>query len=112
MRIKTDTFTRGLLEEKREELRKDFLREFAYSDKFPAQVIWIYVKRIRFMKHGGTMINAQNMLEDNVLSGKYLYGTEDIVAACKCYSSRYYRFVSCLNREQQEIQFGRKISTA
>lgn len=112
MRIKTDTFTRRLSEAKREEARKDFLREFVYGDKFPAQVIWIYVKRIRFMKHGGTMINAQNMLEDSVLSGKYLYGTEDMIAACKCQSSRFHRFVSCLNREQQEIQFGRKISAA
>jgi hypothetical protein len=58
------------------------------------------------------MINAQNMLEDSVLSGKYLYGTEDIIAACRCHSSRLRIFVSCLNREQPEIQFGRKISAA
>ncbi|RDL31810.1 Uncharacterized protein BP5553_09212 [Venustampulla echinocandica] len=83
MRIKTDTITRGLSEAKREESRKKFLREFVYGDKFPAQVIWIYVKRIRFMKHGGTMINAQHMLEDSVLPGKYLYGAEDIIAASR-----------------------------
>lgn len=58
------------------------------------------------------MINAQNMLEDSVLSEKYLYGTEDIIAACKCHSFRFHRFVSCLNREQQEIQFERKILAA
>ncbi|KAH7357059.1 hypothetical protein BKA65DRAFT_220674 [Rhexocercosporidium sp. MPI-PUGE-AT-0058] len=83
VRIKTDTATRRLPETKREESRKDFLREFVYSDKFPAQVIWIYAKRIRFMKHGGTIINTQNMLEDSVLSGECLYGTEDIIAAAR-----------------------------
>jgi hypothetical protein len=103
MRIKTDTITRGRPEAEREEARKAFRREFVYGDKFPAQVIWIYVKRIRFMKHGGTMINAQNILEDSVLSEKYLYGTEDVIAACKYHSSRFHRFVNCLHREQQEI---------
>jgi len=91
IRIKTDTITRSLPEAKREEARKGFLREFVYGDKFPAQVIWIYVKRIRFMKHGGTIINAQNILEDSVLSGEHLYGTEDTIAAGKCCSSRFHR---------------------
>lgn len=82
MRIKTDTMTRHLPEEKREDARKKFLKECIYGTNFPAQVIWIYVKRIRFMKHGGTMISPKNMLEDGVLSAEYLYGTEDIIAGC------------------------------
>lgn len=110
MRIKLDTATRGLPEAKREEARKEFLRKFVYSDKFPVQVIWIYVKRIRFMKYGGTMINAQNMLEDSFLPVEYLYGTEDVIAACKCRCFPFHWFVSCLSREQQETQFARKIS--
>lgn len=64
------------------------------------------------MKHGGTLINAQNMLEDSVLSVKHLYGTEDIIAACKWHYSRFQMLVSCLTQEQQEIQFGKKISLA
>lgn len=89
VRIKTDTATRHLSPEEREEARTDFLKKCVYSDKLPTQVIWIYVKRIRFMKNGGTMINGQNMLEDSVLPERYLFGTEDIIAACKCRSYRF-----------------------
>ena len=79
MRIKLDSSTIGLPEYKREEARNDFLKMY---DGFPVQVIWIYLKRIRFLKHGGTMIGTGNMLEDYKLPAKYLDGLEDVVAAC------------------------------
>ena len=79
MRIKLDSSTKGLPEVKREVARKKFLE--VYND-FPVQVVWIYLKRIRFMKNGGTMISSGNMLEDYDLPAKYLEDLEDVVAAC------------------------------
>jgi hypothetical protein len=79
MRIKLDSSTRVLPEAKREEARNDFLKMY---DEFPVQVVWIYLKRIRFMKHGGTMIGTGNMLEDYNLPVKYLEGLEDVVVVC------------------------------
>lgn len=64
----------------REAARNQFLD--LYED-FPVQVVWTYLKRIRFMKMGCTMIGISNELEDSVLPPKYLHGLEDVIAACK-----------------------------
>ncbi|CZR60705.1 uncharacterized protein PAC_10601 [Phialocephala subalpina] len=80
MRIKLDSSTRGLPTETREAKRNRFLEVY---DQFPVQVVWIYLKRIRFMKLGGTMIGIQNTLEDYVLPAQHLHGLEDVVAASK-----------------------------
>ncbi len=79
MRIKLDSSSRGLPAKVREEVRNDFLK--LYAD-FPVQVVWIYLKRIRFMKLGGSMIGFGNMLEDYVLPAHHLHGLEDVVAEC------------------------------
>jgi hypothetical protein len=102
MRIKIDTATHSLPEIERKEARKHFLKDFVCNDKVPAHVIWIYVKRIRFMKHGCTMVNAQNMLEDSVLPAKYLYGKEDVIATCRCHCSRFPKFMSYLSRTARD----------
>jgi hypothetical protein len=44
------------------------------------QVIWIYLKRIRYMKHGFTMITKENVLKDVEMSIDLLFGKEDVVA--------------------------------
>lgn len=80
LRIKLDTRTRGSPEDKREEARNGFLK---FYGSVPVQVVWIYLKRIRFMKHGGTMIGNGNMLEDYNLSPQLLFGPEDVIAACR-----------------------------
>ncbi len=81
MRIKLDSSTRHLPEETREAQRHRFLELY---DQFPVQVVWIYLKRIRYMKLGFTRITTLNMLEDDVLPSQHLYGPEDVIAACKC----------------------------
>lgn len=81
MRIRLDTSTRGLPEEIREAHRNQFLELY---DKFPVQVIWIYLKRMRFMKLGFTRINRSSVLEDDVMPVEHLYGPEDVVAPCMC----------------------------
>ncbi|KAL2062326.1 hypothetical protein VTL71DRAFT_6592 [Oculimacula yallundae] len=83
MRIRTDTVNRHLPGTAREGMRKKFNTDNIYSNVFPTQVIWLYVKRIRFMKNGGSMIGKQGMLEDSVLLPKYLYGAEDVIAGSR-----------------------------
>jgi hypothetical protein len=81
IRIKLDSTTTGCPEDEREEARNNFVNLY---DDFPVQVIWIYLKRIRFMKLDGSMIGVRNVLEDSELPAEHLKGLEDIVAACMC----------------------------
>lgn len=82
MRIKLDSTTVGLPSQAREKARNDFL---SWYDKFPVQVVWIYLKRIRFMKHGYTIISAASkFLEDSPMPAEYLSGLEDVIATCEC----------------------------
>jgi hypothetical protein len=96
MRIKLDSSTRGLPEETREAHRNQFLELY---DKIPVQVMWIYLKRMRFMKLGFTRITSSNMLEDDVLPPQHLYGPEDVIAACMCPLFLYSYDSSCSSRE-------------
>jgi hypothetical protein len=41
-------------------------------------------------------------LEDSFLPVKYLYGTEDVIAACTCHCSRFPRFMSYLSRTARD----------
>ena len=110
MRIKLDSGSRGLPEEIRESARNEFLKVY---DDFPVQVVWIYLKRTRFMKLGCTMIGIRNTLEDYVLPAQHLHGLEDVIAACTCpLPSFVCIFTSCSGRGQQESCFGREISVA
>ncbi|KAH6681370.1 hypothetical protein B0J14DRAFT_623366 [Halenospora varia] len=78
MRIKLDSTTRYLLRDVREKARNKFLEEY---ERIPVQIVWIYLKRIRFMKLGGTVISARNVLEDGELPAQQLHGAEDVIAA-------------------------------
>ncbi|MCJ1406564.1 hypothetical protein MMC19_000630 [Ptychographa xylographoides] len=80
LRIKIDTRTKGLDEQMREDAR-DNLREF-YCERPPHQV-WIYMKRIRFMKNGGTFLGPGDKVIDSHLPAKLLPGPEDIIAHSK-----------------------------
>ncbi|MCJ1227995.1 hypothetical protein MMC12_004654, partial [Toensbergia leucococca] len=77
LRIKIDTWTKGLNEQLREDTRNN-LRDL-YCER-PAQQIWIYMKRIRFMKNGGTFLAPGNKIVDSNLSAELLPGPEDIIA--------------------------------
>lgn len=77
LRIKIDTWTRGQDEELREQ-RRDELRDL-YCER-PAQQMWIYMKRIRFMKNGGTIIGSDGRIVDFNLREKILPGPEDTIA--------------------------------
>lgn len=76
-RIKLDSSTRFLSQDTRAEMRRSFLDIY---EKYPVQVIWIYLKRIRFMRLGGTEINFRNVIEDSNLRADKLEGPEDVVA--------------------------------
>jgi hypothetical protein len=80
MRIKLDSSGSGLPEVIREDARNEFLKLY---DKFPVQVVWIYLKRIRFMTLGCTVISIRGMLEDYELPAQHLHGFEDAIASCK-----------------------------
>ncbi|KAH8649432.1 hypothetical protein BGZ60DRAFT_422302 [Tricladium varicosporioides] len=80
MRIKLDSTTRYLPQDIRANARNKFLEQY---ERIPVQVVWIYLKRIRFMKLGGTMINVQNVLEDNQLPAQQLHGAEDVIVASR-----------------------------
>lgn len=81
MRIKLDSTSTGLPEAVREGVRNEFLNLY---DEFPVQVIWIYLKRTRFMTQGCTRIGISNTVEDYVLPAKHLHGLEDVIASCMC----------------------------
>lgn len=81
MRIKLEGKTRHLNPQGREDARTDFTKLY---DTFPVQVIWVYLKRIRFMKLGGTSIVASGIMEDRVLPANQLDGVEDVIVACEC----------------------------
>lgn len=80
MRIKLDSTSQGQAEEKREEARIKFLD--TYKD-FPIQVIWIYLKRTRFMRPGGSMIGPFDALWDSELPVDKVEGNEDTIARSK-----------------------------
>lgn len=93
MRIKLDSTTRYLPGDVREKARNKFLEEY---ERIPVQVVWIYLKRIRFMKLGGTVISARNVLEDGELPAQQLHGAEDAIAACMWTSLPYLDFYRLL----------------
>jgi hypothetical protein len=77
MRIKLDSSTQGLPPDMRENARNEFLDMY---DGLSFQVVWIYLKRIRYMKQGLTMITRANVLKDSKMSSNLLFGKEDVVA--------------------------------
>jgi hypothetical protein len=77
MRIKLDSSTQGLPPDVRENARNEFLDMY---DGLSFQVVWIYLKRIRYMKQGLTMITRANVLKDSKMSSNLLFGKEDVVA--------------------------------
>ncbi|MCJ1471582.1 hypothetical protein MMC13_000222 [Lambiella insularis] len=77
LRIKIDTWTKGLAEQQREDTRNN-LRDM-YCE-LPAQQVWIYMKRIRFMLTGGTILGWENNIEDSNLRAELLPGPEDVIA--------------------------------
>lgn len=86
LRIKIDTWTKGLNEAFREKVRKD-LAEFYCQ--LPAHRLWIYLKRMRFMfKYGtkeGTIIDMRNEILDLGLERELLHGPEDEIAESKIF---------------------------
>jgi hypothetical protein len=80
MRIKLDSGSQGQPPHKREEARNKFLKLY---DGFPFQVIWLYLKRIRFMKHGCTMVTTDIFLKDSKMPADLLFGKEDVIAQGK-----------------------------
>lgn len=81
MRIKLESQIRHLNKSEREDARTDFTKIY---DEFPVQVVWIYLKRIRFMKLGYISIVASGLMEDRVLPAAQLNGEEDVIVACEC----------------------------
>lgn len=77
LRIKLDSSTRFLSNETRKDMRRNFLNIY---QKYALQVVWIYLKRIRFMKLGRTVIDSGGVIEDSNLPADQLEGPEDIVA--------------------------------
>jgi hypothetical protein len=77
LRIKIDTWTKGLDESFREQVRGD-LRD--YYCQLPAHRLWIYLKRVRFMFNDGTILNPFGMIQDSRLPEQLLFGPEDAVA--------------------------------
>jgi hypothetical protein len=77
MRIKLDSSTQSLPPDVRENARNEFLDMY---DGLSFQVVWIYLKRIRYMKQGLTMITRANVLKDSKMSSNLLFGKEDVVA--------------------------------
>lgn len=65
----------------REQAQDQFLEMY---DELSAEVAWLFLKRLRFMKLGYTKFNSSGILEDFLLPAKYLQGPEDIIVACRC----------------------------
>jgi hypothetical protein len=89
LRVKIDTWSKGLDESIREDAR-DHLRDL-YCE-LPVQRLWIYVKRERFMFSGeATILTPQGAVLDLKLPPELLAGPEDLVAKCKLNQEKHCR---------------------
>ncbi|KAL5347020.1 hypothetical protein ACLOAV_008163 [Pseudogymnoascus australis] len=76
-RIKIDTRTRGRDEEFRNKAREDLIHQYW---EFPPQQLWIFLKRERFLMHGGTILGLRSDVHDHPLPAELLPGPEDVIA--------------------------------
>jgi hypothetical protein len=84
-RIKLDSLSIISSIEEREKARTKFME--SNSKAYPLQVIWIYLKCIRFMKLGGTKISLEDVVQDSELPSEEIEGPEDVIARGKSLSS-------------------------
>jgi hypothetical protein len=80
LRIKIDTWTKGLDEGFREKVRVDLLHLYW---ELPPQRLWIFLKRWRFMINGGTILGLRSDVHDYALPEELIPGPEDVVAKSK-----------------------------
>lgn len=77
LRIRIDTWTKGLNDDLREKVREDLLDLYC---QLPPQRLWIYLKRWRFMINGGTILGLRSDVHDYTLLAELLPGPEDVIA--------------------------------
>ncbi|KUJ19189.1 uncharacterized protein LY89DRAFT_479643 [Mollisia scopiformis] len=77
LRIKIDTWTSGLDEGFREKVRQDLGKLYC---RLPPQRLWIYLKRLRFMFKGCTILDPYGEILDSEFSLEDFHGPEDAVA--------------------------------
>jgi hypothetical protein len=80
LRIKIDTWTKGLDEKVREKVRVDLLHLYW---ELPPQCLWIFLKGWRFMINGGTILGLRSDVHDYPLPAELLPGPEDVIATSK-----------------------------
>jgi hypothetical protein len=80
LRIKIDTWTKGLDEKVREKVRVDLLHLYW---ELPPQRLWVFLKRWRFMINGGTILGLRSDVHDYPLPAELLSGPEDVIAMSK-----------------------------
>lgn len=79
-RIKIDTRTKGLDEDLRDKARVDLIHQYW---ELPPQHLWIYLKRSRYLIHGGTILGLRSDVHDYRLPAELLPGPEDVIAKSK-----------------------------
>ncbi|TVY15787.1 hypothetical protein LARI1_G005631 [Lachnellula arida] len=77
LRIKTDTWAKGHDEAFRDETRSKLRTVYC---ELPAQRVWLYLKRTRFMLNGGTELGPWGQIIDSKLPAEKLSGPEDVIA--------------------------------
>lgn len=82
LRIKLDTWTSGMPEDDREKARRNLQDNLC---QLPPQRLWIYLKRIRFMFKGGTILDMGGEVADSKLPLENLRGPEDAIANSKSF---------------------------
>lgn len=79
-RIKIDTRTKGRDEGFRQKAREDLMHQYW---ELPPQHFWIFLKRWRFLIHGGTILGLRSDVHDYPFPAELLPGPEDIIAKSK-----------------------------
>ncbi|KAG4433316.1 hypothetical protein IFR05_011189, partial [Cadophora sp. M221] len=110
LRIRIDTWTKGLTESFRNRVRQD-LAEFYCQ--LPIQRLWIYLKRVRFMSksNGGIIIDLRDKVQDMHLDGSLLRGPEDEIAkVCKLFraghATRIMYYATTIHIRRTDPDFG------